>query len=284
MKRRTFIGMSALAGVALVLSKYVEAKELKKTRITIRLLRHATLLITVNGKKIMVDPMLSKKEALDPVANAATNNRIPLVDLPLNDEELKQLLAQTDAVLITHTHRDHWDVAAQQLIAKHTTLFCQPSDTLKLKEQGFTNVVTIDRMLEWNGFSIHRTHGQHGTGKIKEKMGTVSGYVLSWKNNRVYIAGDTIWCEDVKQAIKEHEPTHIIVNGGGAQFTQGDPITMTIDDVLKTYEASKKPVTVVHLEAVNHCYQRRADVKAAVRSHGYEDSIKIPDDGAIFAV
>ncbi|HEY0608197.1 MAG TPA: MBL fold metallo-hydrolase, partial [Chitinophaga sp.] len=84
----------------------------------IRLLRHSTLLLEINGKRILVDPMLSKKEALDPVPNAANSDRIPLVDLPVDDHELETLLQNIDAVLVTHTHRDHWDVAAQQLIPK----------------------------------------------------------------------------------------------------------------------------------------------------------------------
>ncbi len=36
----------------------------------IRLLRHATLLVTVKDLTLLVDPMLSPKEVMEPIANS----------------------------------------------------------------------------------------------------------------------------------------------------------------------------------------------------------------------
>jgi L-ascorbate metabolism protein UlaG (beta-lactamase superfamily) len=52
----------------------------------IHFLRHATLILNIDGLKILVDPMLSPVGAMDPVANAANQRRIPLVDLPVTPE------------------------------------------------------------------------------------------------------------------------------------------------------------------------------------------------------
>lgn len=84
----------------------------------IRLIRHATLLLTINGLNILVDPMLSPKDAIDPVANASNTSRIPMADLPISESELKTMLNKLVAILITHLHRDHWDLQAQQLLDK----------------------------------------------------------------------------------------------------------------------------------------------------------------------
>lgn len=55
----------------------------------IQLLRHATLLVTFGGKRLLIDPMLSPAGALDPMGNAADTRRIPLVELPLSEAELR---------------------------------------------------------------------------------------------------------------------------------------------------------------------------------------------------
>lgn len=47
----------------------------------IQLLRHATLLITINGKKLLVDPMLSEAGAMSPIDNSPNSHRNPLVEL-----------------------------------------------------------------------------------------------------------------------------------------------------------------------------------------------------------
>lgn len=281
MDRRQFTKGTAITSAAIILSALPVAKALalKKEVIKFRLLRHATLLIEVGRKKILVDPMLSKKEAMDPVANAENNLRIPMVALPIDERELNQLLSEIDAVLITHTHRDHWDAAAQQLIAKDKIVFCQPADEAKLKEQGFLKVIVIEETYNWNSIQIHRTGGQHGTGEVGKKMGTVSGFVLEYKKQKVYIAGDTIWCNEVADAITKHQPNHIIINGGGARFLQGDPITMTTTDMVTLAGFTPASITVVHLESVNHCLQRRNDFKEAATANGLTKQVTIPADG-----
>ena len=67
-----------------------------------QLLRHATSLISYKSLNFLLDPMLSPKGALGPIANAANQDRIPLVDLPFGEMELRQRIAQIDAVLVTH--------------------------------------------------------------------------------------------------------------------------------------------------------------------------------------
>ncbi|QEC65803.1 MBL fold metallo-hydrolase [Panacibacter ginsenosidivorans] len=252
---------------------------MEKTNSRFRLLRHATLLIEMAGKKILVDPMLSKKEAMAPVQNASNSNRMPLVDLPVDERELNTILDKTDAILVTHTHRDHWDIAAQQQINKEKMIICQPEDKVKIREQGFSNVESIDKVWQWNNIKIHRTNGQHGTGEIGKLMGTVSGYVLENNTEKLYIAGDTIWCPDVEEAITLHQPTHIVVNGGGAQFLEGGPITMTTNDVIKLSRLTKTNISVAHLETVNHCLQRRPHFRAAIVEHNLTNQVMIPNDG-----
>src|SRR5689334_12113203 len=94
----------------------------------IHFLRHATFIVHSDDLNLLVDPMLSPAQAMEPVANAGNQLRIPLVELPLAEAELNAILQKIDAVLVTHTHRDHWDAAAQALVPKHVPVVCQPED------------------------------------------------------------------------------------------------------------------------------------------------------------
>src|SRR5512137_127568 len=130
----------------------------------IRLLRHATCALWIDGVRILTDPMLSRAGAMDPVENAADRRRNPLGDLPLDDAGLEDLIRHVDGVLITHLHRDHFDPRAAEILPKTLPILCQPPDADHLAQLGFQTIVPIENECEWRGVRITRTGGRHGTG------------------------------------------------------------------------------------------------------------------------
>jgi L-ascorbate metabolism protein UlaG (beta-lactamase superfamily) len=228
------------------------------------LVRHATLLLDFEGRRVLVDPMLDEAGARPPVENSPNPRRNPLVPLPLPPEEV---VGELDAVVVTHLHSDHFDDAAARLLPRNVPVFCQPEDESSLAALGLLARPVVER-LDWDGLAVSRTGGRHGTGETAELLGPVSGFVLG----ELYIAGDTIWCAEVEEAIAAHRPRVAVVNGGGARFLEGEPIVMTTDDVREV--AARVPtVVVVHLEAINHCLETRADVRAAL------PQALVPEDG-----
>lgn len=100
----------------------------------------------------------------------------------------------------------------------------------------------------------------------------------------VYVAGDTVWCPEVAQAIAIHSPEWIVVNAGGARFIQGGTITMEAADVIAVAEAAPSArVVAVHIEAINHCLETRADLRAAVTAAGVANRVTAPADGETVA-
>jgi hypothetical protein len=60
----------------------------------------------------------------------------------------------------------------------------------------------------------------------------------------------------------------------------GDPITMTAAEVVQTARfAPQATVYAVHLEAVNHASEDRAQVHALADQEGLADRIVVPNDG-----
>jgi L-ascorbate metabolism protein UlaG (beta-lactamase superfamily) len=196
----------------------------------IQLIRHATLWLEYAGRSFLIDPMFSDQGVNPPIINSDNERRNPLVPLPT---DLNNWLAP-DAVIVTHLHQDHWDAAAIQTLPKPLPILCQPGNEETIRGAGFTDVTEVADSLSFQGVTIHRTGGQHGTGEIGQRMGQVSGFVFQADGEpTLYIAGDTIWCDDVKAALDTYKPDHTIVNAGGARFVVGDAITMDAEDVIK---------------------------------------------------
>lgn len=242
------------------------------------LVRHATLLVEYNRHLLIVDPMLDDAEARPPIQNSPNPRNNPLVALPIPAKEAVQ---GVEAVLVTHTHSDHWDGTSERLLAKHLPLFGQPEDEPKFRAQSFSNVRPIRQAEGWNGIEIARTGGQHGKGEMAKAMAPVSGFVLRAAGEpTLYLAGDTIWCAEVEEALHEFRPAMVVVNTGAAQFLQGDPITMTADDVIATSQAAAgAQVVAVHMETINHCLLTRSDLAFQLEAARMSARVAIPGDG-----
>jgi len=249
----------------------------------LRLIRHATLAIEYNGHNLLVDPMLDDAEARAAIENTPNQRKNPLVPLPI---PAAQVVEDVEAVLVTHTHSDHWDGSAAELIRKNLPLFGQAEDEDKFRQQGFSNVQAVAQPLAWKDIEISRTGGQHGKGAIGKAMAPVSGFVLRAKGEpTLYIAGDTIWCSDVETALTGFKPDIVVVNAGAAQFLEGGAITMTAEDVIETCRAAgKAQLVAVHMEAINHCLLSRADLAFQLEAARLSKQVSIPSDGEFVAL
>lgn len=245
----------------------------------IQLIRNAALWLEYGGVTFLIDPMLSEKEANPPVANTENQRRNPLVPLPGPAE---QWLAP-DAVLVTHLHPDHWDQAAVALLPHELPVLCQDGDGETIAAQGFKHISVIDdsEELQFQGVTLKRTGGQHGTEEIGKLMGKVSGFVLRAEGEpTLYLAGDTIWCEEVKHALDVYTPEVVVVNAGGAQFLTGGHITMNEQDVVELCRyIPSASVIAVHMEAINHCLVTRAQLKERLEQEGLLERVSLPLDG-----
>jgi L-ascorbate metabolism protein UlaG (beta-lactamase superfamily) len=232
--------------------------------VRLTLVRNATVLLEIAGKRILVDPMLDEVGARPPIEGTANPVPNPTAPLPFPAE---QVVDGIDGVLVTHRHRDHLDATAEKLLPRDVPVFCQPEDESALRELGL-DACAVDDELEWDEIRIARTPARHGSGRMAELLAPVSGFVL----DDLYLAGDTVWFEGVEETIARHRPRVAVVNAGGAEFTDGGLIVMGIDDV-RAVVARVPKVVAVHLEALNHCFLTRAELRATL------PEVLVPNDG-----
>lgn len=235
----------------------------------ITLIRNATVIVELAGKRILVDPMLDDVGARPPIEQTRNPVANPTVPLPSPAEAIVRGL---DAVVVTHRHRDHLDARAEDLLPRDVPVFCQPEDEQALRELGL-DVRSVEDTLAWDGLSITRAPARHGSGRIAELLAPVSGFVL----DDLYLAGDTVWYEEVEQTIERHRPRVAVVNAGGAEFVEGGLIVMGADDVREVV-ARVPTVIAVHMEALNHCFLERETLRRAV------PGLLVPEDGQMLEV
>lgn len=246
----------------------------------LQLWRNATLLLHINGLNILIDPMLGEKGSLGKFPMVDNDLLNPLVDLPFNEEELNQKLKTIDAVAVTHLHPDHWDPKAIELLDKNLPILCPEAIVEQISQAGFHNIMAFNDKIQFKDIEISLTKGHHGTGEIEGKMGLVNGFIFKNSEQTIYIVGDSIWCEEVAQAIDKYEPQNIIVAGGAATFIIGDPIVMTSEDIKKVCEyAPNSTVWVTHLETVSHSKEDRKFTLEKIHENGLEKRCFVLNDG-----
>jgi L-ascorbate metabolism protein UlaG (beta-lactamase superfamily) len=145
----------------------------------ITFLGHATLMFTFGGKVIHVDP----------VSKEADYTKLPKADL----------------VLITHQHGDHLDLKALDMIRTEKTLVVLTEACAQQLKGGTVmkngDVKTIGG-LKIEAVPAYNLVQMRSEGKPFHPKGEGNGYVITFGDKRVYVAGDTENTPEVKKLQK----------------------------------------------------------------------------------
>ena len=238
-------------------------------------IRNATAKIEIAGSTFLVDPYLAPKGSyagFEGTINSQKRN--PLIEMA---EPVEKVLQGVDAVIVTHTHADHWDEYAQKVLPKTLPIFVQNAgDAQIIRSQGFKDVRVLGKNTEFNQVKLSKTGGQHGTDQmysipqLAELAGDAMGVVMQADNEKtLYLVGDTIWNEEVDFALNRYKPEIIVMNTGYAQL-QGfsDGIIMGKADVAKARQvAPKADIITVHMDAVNHAAVTSDEMRKFVKEN-----------------
>lgn len=280
---------SLASGAAFPKTAATDTSSTAQKSVQLQQIRNATVKITYADTTFLIDPMLSKKGTYPGFAGSYRSElRNPLVDLPMSEQEV---IAGVDAVIVTHTHLDHWDDAAQEFLPKDIPLYTQhQADATLIRSQGFTNVRILSNKAEFDGVTLSKTGGQHGTdnmydlAEVATLLGDAMGVVFQAPGHKtLYLAGDTIWRDEVDQALTEYDPQVIVLNAGYAMLNGFDgSIIMGKEDVLRAVQAAPDATIVAtHMGAINHMALSREELKKYVEENNIQDKVEIPEDGVL---
>jgi L-ascorbate metabolism protein UlaG (beta-lactamase superfamily) len=247
-------------------------------------IRNATVLVEAAGCRVLVDPMLAPQGALPSLKYlGGQRRRNPIVDLPADADAL---LAGGTHALITHCqkgHFDHLDRAGKRwLRERQLPVLCMPDDAAYLRERGL-NVQPLagEGTSAALGGRITPVPCLHGRGWVGKLMAHGHGYVIEWPNEpALYLAGDTVLTDEVLGTVRRLGAESVsVLPAGGAAMDLGSELIMDADQALRTAAAGRGRFVLNHLEALDHCPTRRADLRAEAQRRGLAARVQVPADG-----
>ena len=250
--------------------------------------RNATIIVEYDETKFLIDPWLGPKNYMEGFESALNSQiRQPRVELPFEIEKI----VDVDAVILTHFHPDHFDEYAANALNKNIKFFVQSQKDLEIiKSYGFKNLEIITQQgIDYKNIKLYKTNCQHGKREIIkplcESIGMpydAMGIIFkSEKEKTLYVAGDTIWCSEVSEAIENFNPEIIVINACAATVLNGERLIMNIDDVKEVLQnAPNATVIGSHMDTVSHLSVTKNDLRELKNKNNF-DNLLIPEDGEI---
>jgi L-ascorbate metabolism protein UlaG (beta-lactamase superfamily) len=177
--KRTAAGLAALAictGAAMSASQD-DTIATRNGALEVHAIHHASLMLTWNGKHVLVDPAPLNDKGADPTAGYTA-------------------LPKPDVIVVTHIHGDHFNVPIIEAVAGPDTAIVAPQDVydampadlkartkiMKNGDSGVVDAIPVEAVPAYNTTPERTKFHPKGLG---------NGYIFTFGGKRVYIAGDT---------------------------------------------------------------------------------------------
>ena len=156
-------------------------------RLAVTWFGHATVLLEIDGHRVLADPVWS--ERVSPSQRVGPRRMHP-VPMPLAD------LPAVDAVLISHDHYDHLDMATVAASPHSDAPFVVPLGVgAHLRAWGVPGAdrrAGLGRRAEIGGLTLTCTEARHFSGRALARNTTLwASWVVAGPRQRVFFGGDT---------------------------------------------------------------------------------------------
>jgi L-ascorbate metabolism protein UlaG (beta-lactamase superfamily) len=139
-----------------------------KGNLEITFIGHGTLMLAYDGKIIHVDPY----------SKVADFSKLPMADI----------------ILLTHHHHDHLDPAALELVRNDKTTVVMTEICARTLESGIimeNGAAQTIKSIKIEAVPAYNLVHKRDTGQVYHPRGEGNGYIMTFGDIRLYIAGDT---------------------------------------------------------------------------------------------
>ncbi len=175
-------------------------------------LGHATVLIECDGVRLLTDPLLRSRVA-------HLRRQTPPVD--------RSATAGLDAVLISHLHHDHLDLASLRLLGRDTPLLVPAGAGAWLRDRRFTAVteLAVGEVADVGALAVTAVEARHDGRRPGGPRAETVGYLVRGRR-AIYFAGDTELFAEMSNLSSELDVALLPVAGWGSKLGPGhmDPL------------------------------------------------------------
>lgn len=216
---------------------------------------HSVLLMRINEKTILIDPMLGSDTT--PIAPIPTK-RFSDNTLGLIDD-----FPEIDLIVFTHDHYDHLDFASIQKLKHKTKAYFV---AMGVKRHLVSWGVEDDKIQEfdwwqntdWNQIQITFTPSQHFSGRgLTDRLKTLwGGWVFKTENENIWFSGDGGYGKHFKEIGKRLGPFDFAFMECGQYNDDWRPIHLFPDEAVQAaLDAGAKKAMPVHWAGFSLSYQ-----------------------------
>ena len=168
---------------------------------------HSTVLVELDGARVLTDPVLRRRVGHLRRANAVA----------------AATLAPVDLIVVSHVHWDHLDLPSLGALGHGTRIVVPRGAGRMLGRHGFADVVEVEEgdRADVGGLAIRATHAEHSArrGPLGVKAPSL-GYLLG-EARRVYFAGDTDLFDGMTSLADRLQVALLPVAGWGPRLPPG---------------------------------------------------------------
>lgn len=211
---------------------------------------HSAILLEIDGKKILIDPMLGNASA--PVS--FMTNRFDY-EVPIDFEKIPNL----DAIILSHDHYDHLDYPSIMKLKDRVGHFFTPLgvgshlkswgiDKSKITEMDWWETVAFDEL------EIIATPARHFSGRgLSDRNKTQwASWIIKGENENIYFSGDSGYGPHFKEIGDRFGPIDFAMMECGQYNEQWAAIHMMPEETIQaSIDLKSKRMMPIHWSAFN---------------------------------
>jgi L-ascorbate metabolism protein UlaG (beta-lactamase superfamily) len=193
---------------------------------------HSAFLLQIDGKNILIDPMLAEVPAPNPLLGKKRFSR----ELPIAIEKLPKI----DLILISHDHYDHLDLGSIKKLLPKTEKFLVPLGVGAHLQRWGVAQDQIEEMAWWEETQIDSlrfafTPSRHFSGRgLGNRFSTLWGsWVVQGINDKIFFSGDSGYGPHFKEIGEKYGPFDFAMMECGQYNENWKPIHMMPEETVQ---------------------------------------------------